>query len=351
MKYNFLLIVLTLLPGLSMAQTTIPADDPRLVYCGRIDFSNPKAPHFDWPGVSILFHIQGPSVDVLMEDAGNNWDVQVDGKSVTVWVTSRNRQSYALEGLGMGSHQVRLVKRTEATFGTVVFKGLVLAEGVSLDAPPALPRRKLEVVGDSIVCGYGVESDSVQCKSLRPYENADKAFGTLTALDLEAQYHLVAFSGKGVVRNWGEKKPRSPDPFPPFYGRTLCQDAQSRWDFNRWTPDAVVVHLGSNDFSTEPQADPKDYIEHYLDLLRTIRGFYPKAALFCVCPLGWPNFYPHVKEVVQTLNGAGDNNIYLVGYPNYPSTELGCDGHPNAVAQRQMADVLVPVLREKLGWK
>jgi len=334
-----------------MAQTLISADDSRLVYCGRIDHSNPKAPRFDWPGISIHFQVQGPSFTALLEDAGNNWDVQVDGKAVTVWVTSRNRQEYSWEGLTEGPHQVRLVKRTEAMFGPVLFKGLSLAKGVSLLAASELPKRKIEVVGDSIVCGYGVESNKVQCDSLRPYENADKAFGALTAHDLKAQYHLVAYSGKGVVRNWGDKNRRSPDPFPPLYDRVLYKDPPSRWDFTQWTPDAVVVHLGSNDFSTEPQADPKDYVDHYVALLKTIRGHYPKVALFCFCPEGWPNFSTHVVEVAKAMNDAGDARVYAVTYPNTLPDDLGCDGHPNATAQRKIADALVPVLKEKMGWK
>jgi len=334
-----------------MSQSTVPPDDPNIIYCGRGDFSNPNAPRFDWPGVSIHFRILGTSFTTLLEDPGNNWDVQVDGKAVTVWVTSRNRQEYSLNGLTDGPHSIRLVKRTESMFGVVSFKGLVPGKGAELATAPSLPTRKIEVVGDSIVCGYGVESNKVQCDGLRPYENADKAFGALAAHDLKAQYHLVAYSGKGVVRNWGDKKRRSPDPFPPLYDRTLCGDAQSHWNFTQWVPDAVVIHLGNNDFSTEPQADPKDYVDHYVALLKTIRGHYPKAALFCFCPQGWPNFSAHVAEVAKTMNDAGDSRVYSVTYPNSLPDELGCDGHPNAAAQRKIADALVPVLQEKLGWK
>ncbi len=333
-----------------LGQTAVLPDDPSIQYSGRVDLSNPKEARFDWPGVSMTVRFKGPSIGFLLEDGNNNFAVYADGQPSTVWATEPDKDLYSLSGLSDGEHVVRVVKRTEALFGITLFKGLVLQPGSQLLRPPPKPLRRIEFVGDSIVCGYGDEAATLKCDSLRPYENVDKAFGADAAMDLNAEAVFVAYSGKGVVRNYGDKNRRSPDPFPPLYGRTLCHDPRSSWDFSQWVPDAVVVHLGNNDFSTEPHADPQDYVKNYVRFLEAIHRDYPNAALYCMCPAGWPNHRPWVEKVVQKLNDAGDPKVYLVDYPDVPDSELGCNYHPNVLAQRGLADALVPVIRKTLGW-
>ncbi len=332
------------------APITLP-DNPMIQYSGRIDFSDPKAPRFDWPGVSILVKFKGKSIGFLLEDGGNDYDVKVDGKPEKVWVTQPDHNLYTLAGLANGEHTVQIVKRTEALFGIAAFKGLVLSdEGVLLNPPPK-PARKIEIIGDSFACGYGDEATTLKCENLRPFENADKAFGAEAARDLNAEYTLVAYSGKGIVRNWGDKNKRSADPFPTLFNRVLCHDPDKPWDFSQWVPDAVVIHLGQNDFSSKPEADSQDYIDGYLKLIKEVRGKYPNAFIYCFATTGWPGYSSYVEEVVAKRHEAGDEHVYFVGYPNVPSDELGCDYHPQAKAQKELANILVPVMRDTLGWK
>lgn len=337
-------------PGLLWGKTIILPDDPKIQYSGRVDFSYPRAARYDWPGVSITVRFKGTSIGFFLEDGNNNFEVYVDDQPVTVWVTDPDKDLYSLSGLSSGEHTVRVVKRTEALFGTTLFKGLVLGPSASLLPPPPKPSRKIEFVGDSYVCGYGDEAATLKCDSLRPYENVDKAFGADTARDLNAEAVFVAYSGRGVVRNYGDKNRRSADPFPPLFTRTLCHDPQSRWDFSQWVPDAVVVHLGSNDFSSEPRADPADYVNNYVRFVKQIREYYPQAAIYCMGVTGWPNFHPYLEQVVNQSNGSGDKKVYLVSYPDIPQNELGCDYHPNVQAHRGLADALVPVMQKTLGW-
>jgi lysophospholipase L1-like esterase len=333
------------------AAATILPNDPRIQYSGRIDFSNPQTPLFDWPGVSINSRFQGTSIGFLIQGGQNNFDVQVDDDPVTVWAAQPSQNLYSLKGLSSGVHTIRVVKRTEALWGAASFQGLVLEKESDLLEPSPAPKRKIEIVGDSWVCGYGNESAHLVCNDLRPYENADKSFGAQLARDLNAEYHLEAYSGKGVVRNWGEKSTISPNPFPPLFDRLLEEDPQSRWDFSRWIPDAVIVHLGLNDFSTQPQADPENFTLQYALFLQHLRQVYPKAALFCFATTGWPNFDSYVEQAVQQRHQAGDAVVYFVGYPNVPVEELGCDYHPRVSAHRKLADILAPVLRKTLGWR
>ena len=179
--------------------SVIPADDPRIQYSGRIDHSNPQAMRFDWPGVSITVAFHGNSIGFLLTDAHNGYDVILDNRLAAVWFTDSKTTTCFLDHLAPGDHVVKIIKRTEALFGTAIFRGVVLSEGETLLPAPELPRRRLEIIGDSYLCGYGVEAPTEQCDYPEVYENATKSFGILTAESLGTEYHLEAYSGKDYV--------------------------------------------------------------------------------------------------------------------------------------------------------
>jgi hypothetical protein len=351
MKKLFCFLFLLITPLAQAQDNAIPANNPLIQYSGRFDFSNPRAPKFDWPGVSITAAFHGTSIGFLLDDPGNTYDVHLDGNPVTVWSTSPDQHLYTLGPLPAGDHLVKVVKRTEALFGLVTFKGLVLSAGAVLSTPPGLPGRKVETIGASYVCGYGVEAPSTQCESLLPYENATKAFGVLVAQDLQAEYHIEAFSGKGVVRNNADPLTLSAHPFPPLFDQTLCADPKSTWDFSKWIPNVILVELGVNDFSTEPQANRKEFSHGYFAFLKHIREKYPKAFIFCVAPEGWPPpLATTVDEVVEKRNIGGDKNIQLITYPPVAPDEMGCDSHPNVAAQRKIADIITAAIKKTMDW-
>src|SRR5258708_6561473 len=126
MKKLFLLSFLIIAPMAQAQNYTIPPNATLIQYSGRFDFSNPQAPRFDWPGCSITVAFRGTYVGFLLEDGKNNYDVYLDNKPVTVWVTQPSQTEYTLEGLSPGQHVLKVIKRTEALWGVTTFKGVVL---------------------------------------------------------------------------------------------------------------------------------------------------------------------------------------------------------------------------------
>lgn len=341
---------LLLLSSAAHADHVILPDDPRIQYSGRVDFSNPQKPRFDWSGVSLQVLVKGPAVGFLLQDAQNRFDVWVDGKPLTVLSATLPQSLYRIDALGGGEHRIQLIKRTEASLGLTTFLGLDLPEGVELLEPAALPARKIEVIGDSWVCGYGNEAATVHCDDQAPYENANRSFAMVAARELKAEAHLVCYSGRGVVRNYGDLKRHSDEPFPLLLDRLLCAEPQSRWDYGQWQPDAVVIHLGTNDFSTLPHPDPQDFKDSSVALLTHLRSVYPQASLFWFSATGWPDYYQSVERAVRARNDAGDARVYCVGYPPVPQDQMGCDFHPNVKVHQKLATLLTRAIRQKLGW-
>ena len=138
---------------------------------------------------------------------------------------------------------------------------------------------------------------------------------------------------------------------PNDFGRLLFNRADSKWDFKSWVPDAVVLNLGLNDYSSEPHPDDREFIRGYTAFRGRIRGYYPQAEIFCIADEGWPYYKDKVLEAIQARTQAGDARIHFIGYPGFETKDLGCDWHPNTASDRVLAGILEPVLRKTLGWK
>jgi|GEM_PF-413167 len=339
------LLVLALAPRGTSAGTRlpqlIPADDPRIQYSGRIDFTDPKAPRFDWSGVSLTVRFKGDAVGFVLADGANNYNLTVDDRPVTVWATTKGRVEYIAGHFKKGDHLARLSKRTEGYFGVATFKGILLPkDGVLLEAPPK-PTRRIEFLGASWTCGYGNEGTSIHCPDLRPLENADLAFGPVAARRLGAEWHLTAYSGKGICRNYGAPKAESPDPYGQLFDRTVQGDANLKWDFKSWVPDVVVLNLGVNDFSTQPAPAPKVFISNYVELLGRVRSAYPQAWIVAFDATGWPDYIQYVQAAVAEFKRRGDGKTLSLEFPPYPPALHACDYHPSVTADRQIAENLV----------
>ena len=150
-----------------------------------------------------------------------------------------------------------------------------MPQGGELLALPAAPTRKIEFIGDSHTVGYGNEGPGLDCKGVyRPYENAYLSFAAITARSLGADSRSIAISGFGAVRNYADTNSTSPMPMPYYYNRTLMNRADLTWNFKAWLPDAVVIKLGTNDYSTQPYPSNQVFIQGIHDLINQVRNGY-----------------------------------------------------------------------------
>ena len=76
-------------------------------------------------------------------------------------------------------------------------------------------------------------------------------------------FTFIQWSGKGVVRNYGDVNRSSTDPMPTYYNRTLGTQPLPYWDPKQFQHDLVIVALGANDYSTEPHPLDEDFLAGY----------------------------------------------------------------------------------------
>src|SRR6188768_3245960 len=250
---------------------------PAVHYVGRVDTSDPTVARFAWSGTGAIARFNGSIASVEL-GGGQEYTVVVDA-TVQPKLVAKEGLNTLTQGLSPGEHTVELYRRTEASQGESTIRSFDFGGGQLL-APKAVVRR-LEFIGDSITCGYGNEGASASCGFTPQTENHYLSYAAITARNLQAELSTVAWSGKGVVCNYGDDANSCTDPLPTYYDRILPNRADSIWDFSRFQPDAVVINLGTNDLSTSTDPDQSSFEAGYKALLVRVRHAYPNARILC----------------------------------------------------------------------
>jgi lysophospholipase L1-like esterase len=320
---------------------------------GRFDHGDPAGPRCAWSGSALHLRFVGRGVTLRLRGAGDWLAVTIDGVPRPPLVLAPGRERYPLAaGLLDGVHEAVVVKRTEPLVGEVQLLGVDPDAGTRLVPAAPAPARRLELVGDSITAGYGVLGRDETCPFSAATEDYTRSFAALTAAALGAEAHVVAWSGRGVCRNYADEPG---EPMPALHGRTLPARGDSRWDFARFVPAAVVVNLGTNDFGLgRPPA--ARFVAAYAAFLRHLRAVYPAAFLLCVLgPMlagaDRDAAWDWVTEACARVGGEGRGRLALLEVaPQAPADGYGCDWHPSAATQRRVAAAVVAALRDALGW-
>ncbi len=329
---------------------SIPAV-PEVAFVGRIDKSEPGTVKFAWSGSEIRFRFSGTDASVRLDDNGQFFTVVVDGQvQATPLNTAPGETLYPVaSGLPSGDHEVRLFRRTEAMFGPTRFLGVDLGSGTLL--PPPIPApRKIEIIGDSITCGYGNEGPDQFCNFSADTENHYLTYGSIAARNVNADLITVAWSGKGVIYNYGDNKDQ---PLPSLYDRIVPTEAASDWDFS-WQPDVVVINLGTNDFSTDGDPSEAEFVGAYTTFLEHLRVKYPGAFVLAMVPtlLGGSDLTTaesYIQKAVTARQGAGDSKVTAYSMP-VQIDGWGCDWHPSLKTHATMGESLTAKLKEVMGW-
>jgi lysophospholipase L1-like esterase len=353
---RFLVCLFTLIsvvPYCSNAQdpvVLIEADDPNIVYTGRVDFTNPKAPRFWASGVYISFRFTGGTCEVVLNDQLLNGDyhnyieVIVDGgpprRQQLRAKSNRLQVARDLEG---EVHTVVICKNTDPGVGWLEFVG-IRAKGL---APPAnMPARKIEFVGNSITTGAGIDTSEYACDSAKWYDqdNAYLSYGPVTARNLNAQWQLTATAGIGLLHSPGLNIT-----MPQVYDKISMRTNTVPWDFKKFQPDVVIINLGENDGIQ----DSVRFCDKYREFLRIVRFYSPAAKIVCLnSPMAEPRLNGKLKNyitsVVAAVNGNGDKNVSRFFFSK--SFTAGCGGHPALDEHQQIAAELTEYLKKLMKW-
>lgn len=283
--------------------------------------------------------------------------------------------------------KVRLVKMSEAAFGLVGIKEFEILRGgtaesgavensvlengtpaqeakndTSIIKTPDRPHR-MEVIGDSITCGYGNEGVLNKDTFTTAQENPEEAYAVLTANALNADYQLVAWSGIGVITNWVPEDVNEPleeilmPELYPYRDRRLCERLGlplAEWDNAQYAPELIVLHLGTNDDSYVRRIAERQayFAEKYYAFLEEIHRKNPQAAILCILGVLGQNLCE--EEERQAARFAAAHPEVKIGYLILPEQDeadgIGADFHPSKRTHQKTAAVLTQKIKEFMGW-
>ena len=336
----------------TVQRSWIAPSDTSITYIGRFDMSTPSAPRFDWSASTIEASFEGRSVDVLLVDGQNDYNVYIDDEPVMVLQTTEDTLYTVAQGLKNSIHTVRITRRTEAKQGIATFLGFGLDKDRQLGPAPPRKKRRLLFIGDSITTGYGNEGEDPSCPYSRETENVEQAYAAMTARYLSAEYVTLAYSGKGIIHNYGPDLETGP-PMPAYLDQTLAHDPELTWEAGQWQPDVVVINLATNDFAVQPFPTGPAFVEAYLGLLQNVRARYPGADIICIGgPFMQDPARTYIRSTFKQARFVLDSRIHYMQLQNtldFPD-DFGCDRHPNVAGHQKMADQLGPLIGTLMGW-
>lgn len=320
-----------------------------LIYSGRIDWSDPFAIVWTYPGTFVKIRFKGTHLSIHVRNKNNYWDNYlgvVEGDAQTKILLPKDGEAeiaIPLQKTEDDIHEVMIFKRQDACHELTILGFEINAdtndnssdksrasrncdsddsknaiEKCELLPASPLPPRRIEVYGDSVSAGEVSEALDYIGKAdptdqHGEYSNSWYSYAWITARAFDAQLHDIAQGGAALLDQTGWY--HAPDyigmesiwnkmRYNPDYGTI------TKWDFSQYTPDIVIVAFGQND------SNPDDYMKkdyegkkaqnwraHYEQFLKKIRQTYPNAWIICCTTLlqhdiGWDM---SISQAVQNI--------------------------------------------------
>ena len=249
---------------------------------------------------------------------------------------------------------LKVVKLSEAQYSAMGV-GEITLYGKNKIKPTKEKELKIEFIGDSITCGYGIDEPKENAAFSTATENFTKTYAYLTAEYLNADYSAVCFSGYGVYSGYTSNGTlNDKDTVPLYYDKScfLYGGRDIQWDFNEFQSDIVVINLGTNDASycAKSLSGRQEFTRKYADFIRQVRYYNPYAYIICI--LGDMNnaLYSCIEQAVGNyINSGFDHRVtsLTIGY-KMGENDIVINGHPgymsNVYAASELSDKITELI-------
>jgi lysophospholipase L1-like esterase len=326
-----------------------------------------------WCGLSgsgILFATDSTDIEItFIGDSSTRGDVTegiartavyADGVRVLDFLMDKPKLTQRVSGLESGKrHVIQVIKISECAMSMIGIGEISINEGSDIFKEKQ-PDFKIEFVGDSITCGYGVDMEDCLVPFRTDTEDCTKAYAFRTAAKLGAALSLVSYSGFGIISGYTEEDlPLVNELVPPLYEKTgFCYAVTDKgeklqdnaWDFAAYVPDLVVVNLGTNDASYCKDIPERleSFSHMYTEFLKVIHKNNPNARLLLTLGLMSALSFDAVKKAAADFTKeTGFKDIYTLELElQKPEDGLVSDYHPTCISHEKAACALTEKIRE-----
>ena len=312
---------------------------------------------------AVRFNMTGDRAEAVLVSNGGAYSgrqqgwvgVEINGELTKRIRLEDGEQSYVLyEGEELKNAEIAIVKLTENQMTNTGVKSITC--NASRIAPAARKELDIEIIGDSITCGYSNEADGPEYGFNCDYENGAATYGYLTAKNLDADYSLVCISGLGLISNYTDTVGEREDYLllNDVYDYTDTNFEQRRgieplseWDFGEGS-DIVVINIGTNDYSYTGRDEDRQYefYEAYYAFLGDVRRHNPDAEIVCTMGIMGAELFGQIEEAAADFSrDNSDERIHTMKF-DYQSEEDGYGGdyHPSVATHIKAAEQLTAFL-------
>lgn len=340
----------------------ITADNPAFSYMGRIDFSDKAQPLFIYAGSMVRVKFTGTLAGVFIKNVcmGEYCSLGylIDGvQGKTELLPSGEEEYYQLaDGLSDEEHELVIFKR-QAAAHYFYFCGIGISQNGTVSEPAPLSDFKLEIYGDSVSAGevveniyYEAHTDPENHKGV--YDNSWFSYTLSLARKLNAQIHNCSQGGISLFDKTGYfNGPDNLTGLETTYDKLsyvpYAPMGLTKWDFDRYTPDLVIIAIGQNDASPDPDclSNPEykaKWQAKYSEIIKDLQSKYGEKTRFLLITTVlmhekcWDNA---IDEIAESF---GDNVRHFLFKRNGAATP----GHPRITEQEEMAGELNAYIRE-----
>ena len=369
------MILTQLLLTVIVALTTTPTSSYHLT--GRTLFHPESLTHsFDQPGVWIdVIATTTPTTLTLSKASGSRqvdyFITYCDGVRQTKVI---NTSSWPNDNTTIdiqikcppGNQNIRFFKTTEAQWNSLVpMDNAITLHGVSnndtsQDLEATAPSTKrIEFLGDSITAGFCNLCESNPTNTAATESYAD-SWSNRICQTFRAECHTAAWSGYGMVENccggatlmsdiWKRTLASVPSTNKTDVHGTMLQN---EWNFSSWSPDVVVINLGTNDELNNRNANIPKFNETYMALIQDASAMYGEDThFFLACGPMSTAYCDNVQWIVQTLTKTTTIKTHFLDQRGFLNGTYGkaCCGHPSATVDIAMANAGVAVIAKEMG--
>lgn len=281
----------------------------------------------------------------------------VDGERTHNILMQNREEKVLVYENSKGEHEIKIVKLSESTSSVFGIKNISVDDG-KIISPAKRKSLKIEFVGDSITCGYGVDDEDRNHHFSTQTEDATKTYAYKTAEALDADYSMVSCSGWGIISGYsGDGLIKNRQVMSMAYdktgftytgfGKKSFMGQRLAWEFNRFVPDCIVINLGTNDASyTKRNAERcQAFEEGYVSFLKMVRENNPDSKIICTLGLMGSDLYKNIQNAVSAYSSeTGDQKVQVVQLPQ--TKYYAADWHPAEKSHEEAAKVLIKVLSE-----
>ncbi len=325
-----------------------------------------------YSSTGVEFNIKAKRLDVTIEgdnsasgsDNGNAARLVafVNGERKLDTMILSKSQSYTIfndEEIVEG--EVRIIKVSEAANSIAAISKITVNEDGTIS--PTAPRDlKIEFIGDSITCGYGVDDLVKEHHFKTSTEDNTKSYAYKTAANLKADYSMVCASGWGVVSGYsGNGAKQEAQQIPRFYDKMAVgwssiagvTPKNTAWDFASFVPNFIVINLGTNDASYTKGDSKKitEYKDAYIAFLKDIRSKNPDAHIICSLGIMGQDLYPAIESAVSEYQAeTGDSKVTPLKFANQNMSDgIAADWHPSEKTHAKAAALLTAKIKELMN--